>query len=149
MEHRFWSKVRRGSPDECWEWLAYKNADGGGRFYHSGRLHLSHRVAWELTHGEIPVGLVVRHRCRGRCVNPAHLEVGTQAENMRDMVRDGTSTRGERDPTSRLTEEQVRTIKHRLREYEKGMVKMLAEEYGVTPQQISKIKAGRNWGWVD
>ena len=144
MEDRFWSKVKRGTDDECWEWLGCKQRQG----YGWTKRGLAHRVAWELTHNKIPEGLVVRHKCRGKCVNPNHMELGTYAENNADKVRDGTSTRGETNRMSRLTEEQVRTIKHRLTNYERGMVKQLATEYGVSRLTISSIKSGQNWGWI-
>lgn len=140
MEQRFWNKVIKRGDDECWEWIGSK-CGGYGQF--QGKL--AHRVVWSLLCGEIGEGLVVRHKCRGKCVNPNHLELGTRAENQRDMIRDGTSMRGERNAKAKLTELQVREIKSRLVEYERGMVKMLAIEYGVTAGTISAIKTGRKW----
>lgn len=143
-ETRFWSKVRRGAEDECWEWLASKDGYGYGQIWTNGTMAKAHRVAWELTHGKIPDGLVVRHKCRGKCVNPNHMELGTYAENMADMVRDGTSTRGERHPMRILTEEQIREIRVR-----SETQRVLAAEYGVTQQTISQIKTGKRWGWLN
>lgn len=82
---RFWSKVHR-QDDGCWLWTAYKNRDGygvirvGGR---SGRSLLAHRVAYEMSVGTIPGGLVIDHLCRVRhCVRPDHMEPVTNRENL-------------------------------------------------------------------
>ncbi len=147
---KFWNKVRRGSDDECWEWLGCKCPLGYGRVSYGGKKSLlAHRVAWELTHDKIPEGLIVRHKCRGKCCNPAHLELGTQAENMRDTVRDGTSRKGELKPSSRLTNEQVREIKQRLLLYRRGLISSLAREFGVGHTTISEIYRGVRWSWLD
>jgi hypothetical protein len=87
----FWSRVdaSRGA-DSCWSWTGALDSGGYGQCGRDRRLHKTHRVAWMLTHGEIPDGLVVCHHCDNRrCCNPAHLFVGTQGDNVRDMVRKG------------------------------------------------------------
>lgn len=145
MEQRFWKKVRRGTDDECWEWIASKGNHGYGQFRVKGTMTVAHRVAYELTHGKIPEGLLVRHKCRGKCVNPAHLELGTTAQNNADMVRDKTSTRGERHANHKLTEEEVREIKHRVMN---ESVNAIAREYGICHQAISAIKNGLSWSWL-
>ena len=147
MEQRFWNKVRRGGDDECWGWMG-EMSHGYGRFRIQKKSIAAHRVSWELTHGEIPTGLVVRHKCRGRCVNPAHLELGTRAENNADMVRDGTSAKGSRNPSVVLTEDQVREIKHRLTDSARGECVRLAKEYGVSYRTIHAIHSGENWAWI-
>lgn len=79
---RFWSKVDR--TDGCWLWHGWKTADGYGRFDIGDRKVLAHRFAYESNVGPIPDGLVLDHLCRVRdCVNPAHLEAVTVAENNR------------------------------------------------------------------
>lgn len=73
-EERFWQKVRRGAPDECWEWQGAK-LHGHGQFHKAaGETKIAHRIAYELLVGPIPTGAHLHHRCENRgCVNPAHL----------------------------------------------------------------------------
>lgn len=78
---RFWPKVRKS--DGCWEWTARKNPHGYGVLgRRDGGSRLAHRIAYELTHGEVPADLDVDHMCRNPgCVNPEHLRSTTRAEN--------------------------------------------------------------------
>lgn len=93
-----------------------------------------HRLAYERTYGSIPPGLDVRHKCDNRrCINPEHLELGTRADNLRDMAERGRST-------AKLTYEQVQEIRKRyVFRCPVNGGKPLAEEYGVTPAAISAI----------
>lgn len=88
---RFWSKVSPGDARGCMTWVGGVGRNGYGRFAHSARMtRAAHRVAWELTRGDIPPGRIVCHHCdRPLCCNPAHLFLGTHQDNMDDMVRKG------------------------------------------------------------
>lgn len=85
---RFWSKVDKRDPDECWPWLATRRKPSGhGKFKIWQRTIEAHRIAYMLSYGSIPDGLVVRHICNfPPCCNPAHLTIGTRADNSRDRV---------------------------------------------------------------
>jgi hypothetical protein len=95
LERRFWNKVLK--TDDCWLWTGALNAPEGTRSGGYGvvgttrpKTALAHRVAWELVNGPIPAGMVVAHRCDNRrCVNPAHLFIGTQKDNVHDMLAKG------------------------------------------------------------
>jgi hypothetical protein len=91
LEERFWSKVRRGTKFECWEWQAARNDDGYGLCRGGSRsIEGAHRVSWRLANGEIPEGQQILHRCDNRaCVNPAHLFLGSQQDNIADMLAKG------------------------------------------------------------
>lgn len=104
---RFEAKVSRSSdPNGCWEWTGRRVKNSGfdyGRIYICGMSFATHHVALALDGRPVPVGMLARHKCDNPpCVNPAHLEVGTNSDNMRDREARG------RNPRTRLTEEQVR-----------------------------------------
>ena len=81
----FWLRVARADPDACWIWQGSKRPQGYGQLSYQGRHTSAHRLAWTLTHGPIPDGLFVLHRCDNPpCVNPAHLFLGTTDDNMHD-----------------------------------------------------------------
>ena len=101
---RFWQKVLRLSPEDCWPWTAATSGFGYGRFKMAGRLYSSHRVAYALANGRIEDdasyhGSVVMHSCDNpRCCNPLHLKLGTQKQNARDMSNKGRSVAGRLRP---------------------------------------------------
>ncbi len=95
LQKRFNSKTRRDPVTGCLEWIGGCHSDGYGIFRVGRRVLRAPRVVWELAHGPIPLGQVVRHKVcdNRRCVDPTHLAIGTQAENMADMVEAGRSAR--------------------------------------------------------
>lgn len=87
---RFWEKVEKRGPDECWPWLAVCTIDGHGQFRRGPRVIRAHQVSFELAKGAIPSGMLVRHTCdHPDCVNPRHLILGTIADNNRDRLERG------------------------------------------------------------
>lgn len=112
MSARFWDSVDRSG--ECWIWKGSTNRLGYGWFWWNGKNQRAHRVAWELTHGPISDDLFVLHDCdTPECVNPAHLYLGTQADNMRDKVSRDRQTKGEQVSTAKLKEDDVLEIRER------------------------------------
>lgn len=137
---RFFKKVNK--TDTCWLWTG-SISRGYGQIAIKKTQHRTHRVSWLLAGNTIPEGHLIRHKCRNRhCVNPEHLETGTYQENALDRVRDGTMPWGEKQPNSKLTEEQVRAI--RANPDNKTIVK-LGEQYGIHNSTISKIILRKLW----
>ena len=142
LSERFWAKVNRSSG--CWVWTGAKNRTGYGIIGHGPTLR-AHRVAYELTFGPIPQGMYVLHSCDNpSCVNPAHLFLGRQADNLQDMKRKGRSNRGERNPSAKLTSRLVSKIRQR---YATGNISAakLGSEFEVSDVQILRIVNGRCW----
>lgn len=89
-EERFETKYMPVTESGCWLWTDRMDKYGYGLFYMNSRKYGSHRVSWEIHNGPIPEGKQINHKCHVRCcVNPHHLYVGTQAENMLDKMERG------------------------------------------------------------
>lgn len=146
---RFWSKVDVRGDDDCWAWQASHDKNGYGKFRVGLRGSVrAQRVAWGLTYGPIPSGLLVCHHCDNpECCNPNHLFLGTNADNAADMVAKGRSARGAQNPSSKLTEEKVLKIRAL---YAKGSQTQqeIATKFGVSQTQISSIVGRRSWKWL-
>lgn len=146
LSERFWSKVASIGSDGCWPWIGQLDRNGYGTIRVAGQMRTAPRVAWELaTERTIPSGFAVLHRCDNPpCCNPAHLFLGTQADNMADMAAKGRSRRGSRSTAARLSAEDVSTIRRR---YANGDVSQdqLAQEFGVSQTNISQIVRGLTW----
>jgi hypothetical protein len=143
VAERFWEKVNKDGPvpphcpelGPCWIWAAGINHHRGGYgmfALRKGVIRRSHRIAWELTNGPIPDGLHACHRCDNPpCVRPGHLFLGTDAQNIADMVSKGRDIRpsGDDNKVTKLSNADVAAIREARAEGVKG--KDLAAQYGV------------------
>ena len=140
---RFLAKVQQ--PSACWEWTAVKNRDGYGRLRVNGTMVLAHRLAYAHFIGEIPAGMVILHRCNNPgCVNPDHLRVGTQGENIAHCIASGRRAKGERNGAAKLTTQEVIRIRT---DYASGKIYQweLAEQAGVNQSMVSRIVRREKW----
>jgi hypothetical protein len=165
---RFWSYVDRSGGDEaCWIWTGGRNIRGYGVFRIGSTKINSHRYAWIIIRGPVPDSLYVCHDCPGgdnpACVNPAHMFLGTNGDNQRDASAKGRSAHGDNHPSrlhperlkrgeengqSKLTTEQVRSIRV---EYATGAMTQdeLAQKYHVVRNAIWMIVRRKTWVHVN
>ena len=142
---RFWSKVDKCGPDECWEWTEYRDECGYGRFYdcvHS--IYQAHRVAYIIANGDTE--LEVCHTCNHPwCCNPNHLYAGTQRINILQCHAEGRAADrcGENNGRVKLTESDVQEIR---RLYAGGWFQReIAGDYGIHQTHVSAICRGHRW----
>jgi|SRR5882724_6627745 len=129
--------------DECWKWKGPR-IKGYGQFWISQSSRLAHRASWLLMVGDIPTGQCVLHRCdTPACVNPRHLFLGTQLENIADCISKGRNVRGETQGRSKVTSSQVLKI----RELRRSGVKTeaIAKEFGVSHDCVRAIVRRTRW----
>lgn len=149
LADRFWAKTEKAG--DCWLWTGGIMSSGYGSFtkgrsYAMPRCVLAHRMAWILTYGEIPRGdgyhgICVCHRCDvKRCVNPAHLFLGTNAENVTDRNNKGRQSKGERNGAAKLTSDKVLAIRSDSRTH-----RLIALDYGVSENVIGQVKRRTIW----
>ncbi len=146
MTSRFMSHVMFGASD-CWYWVGSTDDLGYGRFSYSTE-NKAHRAAFRIFKGDIPQGMKVLHKCDTRCcVNPEHLTLGTQKQNMQDMVAKGRNRcvpqHGEKNPMSRLTRAQVEEIRRRVAEGETQ--RSMCAIFNVSPMTINRIVRKESW----
>ena len=147
VEQRFWDFVFPEPNTGCWLWVGPLSGSGYGRLNLGGGVQVqANRFSWELHNGKIKANLFTCHKCDVRCcVNPEHLFLGTQTENLEDMVRKGRDNpkRGEDHPRSKLTEQMVLQIRADSRSLTE-----IGNDYGFDKQYVWKIKNGWHWGHI-
>lgn len=154
----FWAKVDRSwGPDACWLWTGHCYPAGYGYIWWDDKPQGAHRVSYEIHHGPIPAGLVVRHHCDNRpCVNPAHLATGSVRDNNRDawsrgraslqkLQQDGVFL-GEGNPRAILTTTLV--VEARRLAGDGWGPTAIARQLGVTKQSIQHVLHRRTWTHV-
>lgn len=158
LEERFWPKVLKLGPDDCWLWQANKNNMGYGMIRFGGSIEkkLAHRVSYILENGLIADDICVLHRCdTPACVNPKHLFLGTKHENVLDMISKGRKVvrwnpnnrppikRGSAHGESKLTEEQVLEMRDLMAHGATGP--QMAKKYGIDRHTATHIRARKAW----
>ncbi|MBB4642349.1 HNH endonuclease [Rhizorhapis suberifaciens] len=153
---QFWDNVDQSSgPDGCWPWQRAIVRSGYGSLWVRGRSVGAHRHAYTLANGHIPDGpgyhgYVVMHMCDNRkCCNPAHLRLGTQAENNADRDAKGRADarpKGEENPNARLSQDDVRAIR-KMRSDGLSYGKIMSAT-GVSKSQVWRICKCQSWGWL-
>lgn len=142
LADQLWSKVEK--TDTCWIFRRSLNHAGYGQIHSSIRKRplLAHRVAYELTHGPIPDGLFVCHKCDNPpCCNPDHLFLGTPADNREDQRQKDRIPYGVQHQNAVLSDDDVITI------LELGARRVpqqeIAHQFGVTQSLVSRLLSGQ------
>lgn len=131
------------SDQGCWVFRGRRRKNGRCEVRYQNRMEQAHRLAYAEWVGPIPGGLVVRHRCDNPpCINPDHLELGTQLDNMRDMVE-------RRRFHAKLTVSDVGDIRRVLRDPRRPSMERIGEMFGVSGSAVQRIASGTSWGWYN
>lgn len=146
----FWSKIKILGYDDCWEWQAFKDQDGYGKYscWKDGNEQRVHRIMWILKFGSIPNGMLVCHKCDNpKCVNPNHLFLGTHYDNIKDKIDKNRQLRGGLHGRSKLTEKDVVEIRN---QYIGGwgQITKLAKKYKVGYSTMYCIIHNKTWKHV-
>lgn len=138
--------------NDCWKWTGSLRCNGYGQVSINNKMYLSHRVSFELFVGPIPDNLHVLHHCDNRaCVNPSHLFLGTNYDNIQDRESKGRGKvpklKGEDHAMHKLLEQDVYNIRS-LCDEGKYTQTEIAKMFGIGCPQVSAIKHRKSWGWL-
>lgn len=145
MADRFWDKVEKRGPDECWEWQAGTNQSGYGIFRIAEKKFRAHRIVYESANKvRLKPNEYVCHSCDNPgCVNPSHLFLADHDANMQDMVAKGRSPHGESNGRAQLTAGDVIDIR---RKFNSGTpIQEIAEQYPVHQRAVRRAATGKTW----
>lgn len=146
LEEAFWRNVDQKDEHECWIWTGNVGTNTYGRLTFNKRTELAHRLSYMLHYGQIPEGYWVLHHCDVRiCVNPWHLFIGTNLDNVHDAVHKRRHCHGINHPRTILSEQDVQEIRRLA-----GAVpsRILAKKYGVHRTTISYVQLRNTWKHV-
>lgn len=146
VKDRFWDKVTK--TEDCWNWNGRLNSYGYGVISLNGKFVKAHRVSYELTHNyKLCPAECILHSCDNpKCVNPHHLRIGTQRDNINDMIvrkRNKFFEKGSAHPNSKLSDTDIRNIKAMLEQ--KIPQHAIAKQYDICQQTISKINLNERY----
>lgn len=137
--------------DECLTWPYAKNSDGYAIIRRDGRTHRVSRIVCEEKNGPPPTPNHEAAHCCGKghegCVSGSHLSWKTAQENAQDKIGHGTTTRGERNGRAALTADDILSIRAAIKAGSSHAD--LAQAFGVSRPNISQIKAGTRWSWLE
>lgn len=144
---RFWRHIEPDTNGGCWLWSGTLLDVGYGQFSVNRAKTSAHRFSWESLRGPIPSGMFICHRCDVRaCVNPDHLFLGTQADNMRDAAHKGRVSRGDNHLNAVVNETIVREIRALAEAGQKPA--QIAKTYGLKRTTVGAIVRRRAWAHV-